>query len=145
MRRSLLTVAVVLLSGCATLAHGRHQEVTILSLPVGARVYRGNVLLGLTPMRATFARRESRLVLTFEKDGYQPASVRVERGKSAWLAGDIAFGPLQFANQGIASSTERATAAVVIPSALVGIDLATGAAFKLPKEVRVELQPLKHF
>ena len=143
MRRSLLIVAVVLLSGCATLAHGRHQEVTILSLPVGARVYRGNVLLGLTPMRATFARRESRLVLTFEKDGYQPASVRVERGKTSWLAADLAMGPLQFANQGLTSNTEMTAMAVYVPSLLLGVDFATGAAFKLPKEIRVELQPLK--
>ena len=145
MRRWLLIPAVFILCNCATLAHGRHQEVTILSLPVGARVSVGGQVIGRTPLVAKFSRRESRLVLRVEMDGYHPAEVPLKRTTSAWLAGDIAFGPLQFANQGISSSTERATAAVVIPSALLGIDLATGAAFKLPKEVRVELQPRKRF
>ena len=143
MRRSLLIVAVVLLSGCATLAHGRHQTVEIASEPSGALVFRGNSLLGVTPMRGKFARRESRLVLRFEKQGYEPATVPLERGKSAWLFADLAMGPMQFANQGLSSQTEMAAMSVYVPSVLLGVDLATGAAFKLPSRVSVVLQPLK--
>jgi hypothetical protein len=139
MRRLLLIPAVLLLVSCATLAHGRFQEVEITSEPSGALVFRGHDLLGVTPMRGRFARRESRLVLRLEKQGYQPASVPLVRGKSAWLAADAAFGPLQFANQGLSSTSEMATAAVIAPSIMLGIDFATGAAFTLPKTVRVVL------
>src|SRR5262245_14468128 len=127
MRRLLPIAGLLFLSGCATLAHGRFQEVTITSEPSGALVFRGNMLLGVTPLRSRFVRRESRLVLRFEKQGYQSATVPLERGKSAWLAADAAMGPMQLANQGLESSSERATAAIVAPSILLGIDFATGS------------------
>jgi hypothetical protein len=142
MRRLLPIAGLLFLSGCATLAHGRFQHVDISSEPSGALVYRGNMLLGVTPLRPKFSRRESRLVLRFEKTGYQSVTVPLERGKSAWLAADLAMGPMQMANQGIASDAERAAMVIIAPSILLGVDLATGAAFALPSRVSVVLSPL---
>ena len=141
MPRIITLFSVLLLSGCATLAHGPSQEVAIASEPPGALVFRGNNILGVTPMRGTFTRREPGIVLRIEKQGYQSVTVPLDRGKSAWLAADAAMGPMQFANQGLSSSSQMATTAIIAPSILLGIDFATGSAYSLPSRVSVVLKP----
>jgi PEGA domain len=132
--------ACVWITGCATLAHGRKQEVVVSSEPPGAQVLLRGEGIGLTPTRVTLPRRDSHLTLRFEKAGYQPAELLLRRSMSGWIVGDLAWGP-QFANQGLSSTSQQATAAAVVPATFLGVDLLTDAAYKLPSQVQVVLKP----
>jgi hypothetical protein len=134
-----MAAALSLSSSCATVAHWRNQTIPITSEPSGARVFIGDRQIGVTPMRMVAARRDSHLVLRVELDGYQSQDVALHRSLSAWIAADVALGPLQFVNQGLSSSREMAKAAVIAPTVFTGIDLLSGAAFKLPAAVHVTL------
>jgi len=47
---------------------------------------------------------------------------------------------MQFANQGIATQSQRTGAAAAVTTVTLGVDLVTGSAFKLPAEVQVTLK-----
>jgi PEGA domain-containing protein len=143
MQRLFTVVACVSLAGCATLVHGRKQEVAVSSEPPGAQVLLRGEAIGTTPTKVKLPRRDSHLTLRFEKDGYQTAELPLKRRVSGWIAGDLAWGPLQFANQGLESTSQQATAAVIVPAIFLGVDLLTGGAYKLPSQVQVVLKPLK--
>jgi PEGA domain len=141
--RIVLAIAGILATGCATVVHGRTQWVSATSEPAGAGVFVGTEMLGVTPARFPVKRRQRVVVVRFEKDGYRPAEVTLKRSASAWLAGDIAWGAAQFGNQGLKSYSQAPAAAAGVAAVTLGIDFATGAAYKLtPIEVRVMLEPV---
>jgi hypothetical protein len=142
-QRLLVIAACVWITGCATLVHGRKQEVVVSSEPPGAQVLLRGEGIGITPTKVTMPRRDSHLTLRFEKAGYQPVELPLKRSMSGWVVGDLAWGPLQFANQGLSSTSQQATAAVVVPATFLGVDLLTGAAYKLPSQVQVVLKPAR--
>ena len=130
-------------TGCATLVHGRRQTVTVTSDPSGASVtvLSGSSVRespGVTPLKVRLPRRDANLTIRLEKDGCQPAEVRLKRGVSGWVAGNLmAANP--FAMQGYDSEPvddylKQVTLAV---PALFAIDFASGGAYKLPKVVDV--------
>jgi PEGA domain-containing protein len=143
MRAISVTLICVLLSGCAHLFNGTTQGIAVSSAPPGARILVRGQAVGVTPTKITLPRRDSRLVLRFEKDGYQPAEVPLKRSVSGWIVGDIVLGPMQLANQGLSSTSQQAAAALIAPSVFLAVDFLTGAAYKLPAQVRVVLQPAR--
>jgi PEGA domain len=143
LRVLLLCVPLLLSTACATVFHGRTQETTVASEPVGAQVFIGNELVGVTPARIILKRRESHLVLRFEKEGYQPGEVALKRSFSGWIAGDIGLGAAQFANQGIVSQSRRTSAAAGVTALTLGVDLLTGSAYELPTQVQVTLRRIR--
>ena len=121
-----LLCSLFLLNACATVAHGKYQEVPVLSSPAGAEVLtdcgKGAESKGLTPVVVKLDRKADRCVITLKKDGYDDSSAIVKRHLSGWFWCNI-FLPY-----------------VTVPGALV--DLYDGAAYKrTPGAVKVTLTP----
>jgi hypothetical protein len=136
------SLPLVLSTACATIIHGRTQEITVTSAPSGAQVFIDKSLIGITPARILLKRRESHLVLRFEKDGYIAENIALKRSFSGWAAADIGLGAVQLANQGITTQPQRIGAAAGILTMTLGVDLITGSAYKLPAHVQVTLKTL---
>ena len=122
-RRCLCVIAALVLAvsctqGCATIIHGRTQSISISSDPPGARASVGGATAATTPAQVTLDRNKSYTV-TFEKEGYAPASAEIRKTVSPWIFGNILIGG--------------------IPGIIV--DLITGSASALtPETIHVQLQ-----
>jgi hypothetical protein len=137
----LVLAAAVAGSGCATLAHGRAQEISIRSAPAGARIYIGSELAGETPARVLVRRAEKDPIVRIEKEGFEAVEVKLTRVPSGWLLGDMGWAAAQFGNQGYQSGSDASVAAFGVAGVTIGIDVATGSAWRLtPSEIRVMLK-----
>lgn len=147
-----LSCALVFSSGCATFANGRHQRIQIETNPPGAtasvqgskRQKNASSLRLETPGEVVLHRKEKQVVLRIEKDGYEPFEVALKRGPSAWTpiggASLLSLGILTGLVEG-GAATGLGIGAIYLGIS-VGIDLATGAAYRLaPSEISVTLQP----
>jgi hypothetical protein len=121
-----LLVCALFLNACATVAHGKYQEIPVLSKPAGAEVLtdcgKGVESAGQTPVVVRLSRKADRCVITLKKDGYEDSSAIVKRHLSGWFWCNV-FLPY-----------------VTVPGALV--DLYDGAAYKkAPAAVKVTMTP----
>jgi len=146
--RRLLSLGVVCLAvsggiGCATIAHGPRQTVTVTSDPSGASVTvlsGGTVKAtpGVTPVKVRLSRRDSNLTLRLEKAGCPPTELRLKRSVSGWTYGNlIAANP--FAMQGYDSDPAAnylKQVTIAMPT-LFAVDFLSGGAYKLPRAVDV--------
>ena len=140
---SVLVVLGFSLPGCATIVHGRHQDVAVASSPPGARVLVEGSERGTTPTRLSLERKKLAIVLRFEKEGFRPAEVSLKRTTSGWIALDALAGASEFANQGLSSTGQQAAVAAGVAAFSFGIDFLTGGAYQLdPARVHVTLEPL---
>ena len=126
----LLLIALLLTSGCASMHHGRSQVVLVESEPPGAQILVGGEPAGVTPNFVELKRRDA--VITLDRDGFLPEEIEVPRSVAAHegVLGDVVLGGLLFRLAG--------------PWALaltLGLDLVTGAAWKLRGPVRATLDP----
>jgi hypothetical protein len=124
----LVILSSLFLNACATVAHGKYQEIPVLSKPAGAEVLtdcgKGVESAGLTPVVVRVNRKADRCVITLKKDGYEESSAIVKRHLSGWFWCNL-FLPY-----------------VTVPGALV--DLYDGAAYKkAPSAVKVTLTPAR--
>jgi hypothetical protein len=97
MMRTLLALAVLsICARCATVAHGRYQEVPVNSTPAGAAVTIdcGNGLQssGVTPVTVKLKRNADKCALTLVHDGYEDASATFAKAISGWIWGNLAIG-----------------------------------------------------
>jgi hypothetical protein len=76
-----------LLSGCASLAHGDHQSVTLFTDPPEADVIIDHRVHVTAPGKVSLNRKEDHTA-RIEKAGYEPVTVRIERGMSNWVYAD---------------------------------------------------------
>ena len=114
-----LTLMVI---ACATIIHGTSQDISVNSVPSGAKVMVKGVHMATTPAVIKLSRKESNIILRFEKEGYEPVEVALNRSVDGWIAGNIIFGGLI----GLA------------------IDFINGAAYKLsPSEVNAAMTELE--
>ena len=92
----LLLGSAVLLTGCATVAHGRYQQIPISSNPEGAAVLldcgRGAADAGVTPVVVKMPRKASYCLVTLTRDGYEPATVTFGRHWSGWVWTNLFLG-----------------------------------------------------
>ncbi len=72
------------LSGCASLLHGDHQSVRLFSTPNGATVVVDNRIHTATAGTVNLSRFEDHTAV-FEKEGYEPLTVKIERHMSSWI------------------------------------------------------------
>lgn len=130
MKKTLLAIAILysllLLNACATIAHGKSQQVPVLSNPAGAEVLadcgQGAESKGTTPVVVKLDRKADRCVITLKKDGYDDKTAVLSRHLSGWFWCNL-FLPY-----------------ATVPGALV--DLYDGAAYKkIPGTVKVALTP----
>lgn len=121
----LLVVALVVVmslqtGGCASIAHGSSQNVSISTEPPGADVRLDNGVNVTTPSQIKLQRKNDYIV-TISKAGYQTQVIPLNSVLSGWLAGNLVFG------------------------GLIGgaIDLSSGAAYTLtPEKISIALTPL---
>jgi hypothetical protein len=97
MRNVVLSVAMICLAArCASIAHGRYQQVPINSNPSGAAVSvecgAGPQPSGQTPVTVSLKRNAEPCKVSIAKDGYEDTSVIFARAISGWIWGNIAFG-----------------------------------------------------
>ncbi|MBD0319054.1 MAG: PEGA domain-containing protein [Gemmatimonadetes bacterium] len=91
MRGKLVAFACVALAGCATIVQGSNQNVSVSSMPTGAQVTIDGKNMGVTPMVAQLARKQSHKV-QISMAGYQPYEIEMTKGVSGWVAGNLLFG-----------------------------------------------------
>ncbi|MBI3462505.1 MAG: PEGA domain-containing protein [Planctomycetes bacterium] len=107
--------------GCATLVHGRYQELTINSNPPGAK-FEVDGVNGTTPGTATVDRSEKNHTVTITKPGYETSQIRIGRELNPWIAADVLLG-------------------YGLPIGLV-VDFLTGSAYKVGTDnIQVNLVP----
>jgi hypothetical protein len=92
MQRAGLLMLLVACAGCATIAHGTRQTVTITSDPSGASVTvlsktkdGGEILRstpGVTPIKLELTRGDSAIVIRVRKDGCAAVDVALKRSVS---------------------------------------------------------------
>lgn len=129
-------------TGCATVVTGRTQLVAVSSEPSGAQVFVGDEPVGVTPTFVDLPRRERNLTLRFEKEGFAPVDASVRRSLSGWLWGNAAYTVTAGVTAGQAIGHRTTAWAHMFPQLAAftfGIDLLTGAAFRLPRHVRATL------
>ena len=88
-----LFLLAVMASSCATVAHGRFQQVPVSSRPSGAAIYAdcgtGPERVGETPMVVKLRRKADRCIVTLKKDGYEDSSTIFTRHMSGWVWGNL--------------------------------------------------------
>jgi hypothetical protein len=86
-------IALLLITGCATIIHGTRQDVGISSTPTGASVSIDNLQSGTTPVFSKLRRKENHVV-RISLAGYQPLDLTLTSSVSGWVWGNIAIGGL---------------------------------------------------
>lgn len=76
------------LSGCATSINSDRQSVTIFTDPPEANVVIDDYLRVIAPGTVSLNRKSDHVAIV-EKDGYEPATVKIERGMSWWVMGNV--------------------------------------------------------
>jgi diacylglycerol kinase family enzyme len=110
-------IALLFVTGCASIVSGTKQEVAFRSTPPGATVTVDGENHGGTPMTLKLSRK-SRHEVSFALDGYQPYEMSLTKSLNGWYFGNILFG------------------------GIIGlvVDAANGAMYKLtPKQVEAML------
>lgn len=79
-------------TGCATIMHGRHQDIGIASTPSGATAKVDGTTV-ITPSTLHLKRNRSYSV-QIEKEGYEPGGATFTSHLSGWLWGNVFFGGL---------------------------------------------------
>lgn len=97
MKRLIVMIGVVgLASRCASVAHGRYQQVPVNSSPSGANVSvdcgNGTKDAGQTPVTVNLKRNAEPCTLAVSKDGYEDAKVAFAKSISGWTWGNLAIG-----------------------------------------------------
>ena len=97
-----IAAAGLMLTGCASIISGTHQDITINSAPQSADVRVESLTLsqntvtfeGKTPAKTSLARKGSYLV-TISMNGYEKAQVSIDNGgMNGWVWGNIVLGGL---------------------------------------------------
>ena len=126
----LLGACLVTSVGCASMHHGRTQQVIVTSEPPGARILADDRPVGVTPGIVTVNRRG--VVLRLEKDGFLTEEIRMSRAPSGWLAGSAVLAM---------PSLLTGPYALLGLALTLGVDLGTGSAWKVPERVEAALEP----
>lgn len=86
-----IAIAVLMLSGCATVMDSGPDQVRVDSDPEGATIYMDGVNLGQTPTTVSLNRERSGM-MRFEKEGYEELTIQVNKSFNGWIIGNICFG-----------------------------------------------------
>lgn len=91
--KTIITICIGLLfaSGCATIMHGKYQDIPITSEPSGATVKASSGQKIVTPGTMMFIRNKP-VVLRAELEGYEPAEQKLSPKMAGWFFGNILAG-----------------------------------------------------
>lgn len=145
-------IAIILfisLTSCGTMMRGGSQNVSITSEPSGADVMVDGKYYGQTPQHVLLKRNRSHTV-TLAKEGYHTENYQLAtRVSPIFMTANVGMGGLVYVT-GMAvsflSMGGLAPAAILAGSLAasgggIGIDLATGGAYSMPKGLHGQLQP----
>ena len=135
--------------GCATVAHGTRQTVSVTSNPPGAAVTvlsatPGKTPIvrsrpGVTPIDLDLTRRDGNIVIRVEKDGCPVQELRLKRSVSGWTAANLVIAN-PYSMQGMDDpGTGYARQLLIGLPLFFGIDAISGGAYKLPRRAHLEL------
>jgi hypothetical protein len=144
-----------LATGCATVFHGAHQDVLVETDPPGATASAEGQKVA-TPGVLKLHRKHKDLEVLVEKEGYVSRRVTLTRKDSGLIWANMGFLPVGVAagasigastasgwNVFVHMGTGGVMGGVTLPLATIGIDHATGAAYKLdPPTTVLRLQPV---
>lgn len=91
MKINLILILLFSLTSCATIRHGKYQNVAFNSEPCGANVWVNQQLMGTTPALVTL-NRDKAYTVKIELDGYKPYNAQLHPTLSGWVFGNILFG-----------------------------------------------------
>ncbi len=92
----LLSLALIILSGCGTLLVSSEKTVILEPMPDSTEVYIQGQFMGVTPLSLNLDNQETHNI-TFRKEGHDPAICRLEpRVLAGIVALDIIFGVFPF-------------------------------------------------
>lgn len=80
---AILISVVLLLTGCATMINSERQSVLIITYPPEAEVWVDDRLHVRSPGKVSIGRQSDHVVVV-EKEGYEPAVVKIIRARSEW-------------------------------------------------------------
>jgi hypothetical protein len=92
-----LAVAILMVSArCATVAHGRYQQIPVNSTPAGAAVSvncgNGVENAGVTPVTVNLKRNADKCAVSLSREGYEDASATFAKSISGWIWGNLFIG-----------------------------------------------------
>ncbi len=82
---------LVMMSGCATIMHGKYQDIPITSEPSGATVTATSGQKIATPGTMMLIRNKP-VILKAELEGYEPAEQKLSPKVAGWFFGNILAG-----------------------------------------------------
>ena len=145
--RKIVAVSVLLIicmSGCATIANGRRQTISVTSRPPEAQVFHDGQLVGMTPLSMEVSRRDPG-TLRVMKDGFVSEVYEIERMLSRWVYGNGLLVLPGATAQGNTSTSETYMGLVIALGAYLGWDVYAGGAFKVKNRIGIELTPMEAF
>lgn len=92
--RGLIALALLSVSGCATMMSSGPDHVSVASNPVGATVFLNDTEVGQTPMVVALDRAAPKATFRFEFPGFTPVEVTREKTTNGWVFGNIFLGGL---------------------------------------------------
>lgn len=104
-KNSICLLLCLVLTGCASIVKGRYQEVSFQSMPDEVTVIIDGRTMGKTPLTTNLLKNSGQIVV-FEKDGYKPLTMSLEKRMSGWFWGNLVFG-------GVLGSTTDATTGAI--------------------------------
>lgn len=87
---SLVLVGSLVLGGCATIATGTSQTISITSNVDGAQLFLDGQLIGTTPFHGTV--KKNKKVITIEKEGYRSEKIVLSKTLEGAFWGNIIIG-----------------------------------------------------
>jgi len=156
--------AIAFAGSCGTIIHGTHQMIPITTTPAGVEIKVGDKITAKTPYIIELPRKRKCEVISYEKDGYESTSAKIERDFSEIaLIGNLSSGiicgvamfPFIFLEP-VVGMIISSVFAVLCPVIGVTVDLVKGGAYTLkldnshvvlaPKgNFQVEIQTQKAF
>lgn len=87
----LAPLLLVASTGCASIMHGSTQQIAVSSTPSRADVTVNGQELGVTPVVANLARKDTHTI-AIRLAGYEDYEITLTRSVSGWVWGNIVFG-----------------------------------------------------
>ena len=147
----LVATTVATSTACATVTRPHMNRVTVASDPPLAAIMADGEPVGDTPVTVPLSRHgwwgrgRGGAVLRFEKDGFVPSEVWIERRVNRWVFGNFVLAAIAggLAAADPDSSGDRGPGRVAAATLLwsVGIDFLSGSLFAFPRTVHTTLAP----
>lgn len=103
MKKFIIIPIASVLAGCATLMNGNFQTLNVKTNPPGATCKIGPYTI-LSPGAVTVRRNDLLKEIVCEKEGFKPATVKLQDTESDWAYGNLIIGILPFLVDSVTSA-----------------------------------------